>query len=119
MFRFAFAKFPKRTAAASAEADPESIEVLRLRAETPKTAGKLQQAGVKFAFQSGGMTSINDFYTNAGKAVENGLSKDAAVRAMTLNAAEILGVENRLGSIEKGKSQFDGRPRRIFGRIKR
>ena len=95
--------FPKRTAAVSAEADPESIEVLRLRAETPKTAGKLQQAGVKFAFQSGGMTSINDFYTNAGKSVENGLPKDAAIRAMTLNAAEILGVENRLGSIEKGK----------------
>ena len=95
--------FPKRTAAASPEADPESIEVLRLRAETPKTAARLQQAGVKFAFQSGGMTSINDFYTNAGKSVENGLSKDAAIRAMTLNAAEILGVENRLGSIEKGK----------------
>jgi len=95
--------FPKRTAAASSEADPETMEVLRLRAETPKTAARLQQAGVKFAFQSGGMTSINDFYTNAGKAVENGLAKDAAVRAMTLNAAEILGVENRLGSLEKGK----------------
>ncbi|MBA2735480.1 MAG: amidohydrolase family protein, partial [Pyrinomonadaceae bacterium] len=95
--------FPKRTAAASAEADPESIEDLRLRAETPKTAARLQQVGVKFAFQSGGLTGINDFYTNAGKTVENGLAKDAAIRAMTLNAAEILGVENRLGSIEKGK----------------
>jgi imidazolonepropionase-like amidohydrolase len=95
--------FPKRTAAASAEADPESMDVLRLRAETPKTAARLAQAGVKFAFQSGGLTNINDFYANAGKAVENGLSKDAAVRAMTLGAAEILGVENRLGSIEKGK----------------
>ncbi|MCU1289743.1 MAG: hypothetical protein JWN60_1972 [Acidobacteria bacterium] len=95
--------FPKRTAAASAEADPESIDVLRLRAETPKTAAKLAQAGVKFAFQSGGLTTLNDFYANAGKSVENGLSKDAAVRAMTLSAAEILGVENRLGSIEKGK----------------
>jgi imidazolonepropionase-like amidohydrolase len=95
--------FPKRTASASAEADPESMDVLRLRAETPKTAAKLAQAGVKFAFQSGGLTSINDFYTNAGKSVENGLSKDAAIRAMTLSAAEILGVENRLGSIEKGK----------------
>jgi imidazolonepropionase-like amidohydrolase len=95
--------FPKRTAAASPEADAESLEILRLRAETPKTAGRLANAGVKFAFQSGGMTSINDFTTNANKAVENGLSKDAAIRAMTLSSAEILGIDNRLGSIEKGK----------------
>ncbi len=35
--------------------------------------------------------------------MENGLSKDAAIRAMTLSAAEILGVDNRLGSLEAGK----------------
>ncbi len=95
--------FPKRTAAASPEADAESLDILRLRAETPKTAGRLAQAGVKFAFQSGGMTNINDFFTNANKAVENGLDKTAAIRAMTLSAAEIFGVDDRLGSIEKGK----------------
>ena len=95
--------FPKRTAAASPEADAESLDILRLRAETPKTAGRLASAGIKFAFQSGGMTSINDFTTNANKSVENGLTKDAAIRAMTLSAAEIFGVDDRLGSIEKGK----------------
>ena len=58
---------------------------------------------MKFAFQSSGITSIGDFFTNANKAVEGGLSRDAAVRAMTLGAAEILGVDNRLGSIEAGK----------------
>ncbi|MEO7660102.1 MAG: amidohydrolase family protein, partial [Pyrinomonadaceae bacterium] len=95
--------FPKRTAAASPDADPDSMETLRLRAETPAGPSKLAAAGVKFAFQSGGATSVNDFFINAGKAVENGLSKDAAIRAMTLGAAEILGVDNRLGSIETGK----------------
>lgn len=95
--------FPKRTAAASPEADAESMDILRLRAETPKTAARLAQAGVRFAFQSGGMTNISDFTTNAGKAIENGLAKDAAIRAMTLSAAEIFGVDNRLGSIERGK----------------
>lgn len=95
--------FPKRTAVASPEADAESLDILRLRAETPKTAGRLAQAGIKFAFQSGGMPNINDFLTNANKSVENGLSKDQAIRAMTLSAAEIFGVDNRLGSIEKGK----------------
>jgi imidazolonepropionase-like amidohydrolase len=95
--------FPKRTAAVSPEADPEDLDVLRLRAETPKGAARLAQAGVKFAFQSGGMTNLGDFWTNAGKAIENGLPKDAALRALTLGTAEIFGVENRLGSIEQGK----------------
>jgi imidazolonepropionase-like amidohydrolase len=95
--------FPKRTAAASPDADPESMETLRFRAETPKTAAKLAAAGVKFAFQGGGATSVNDFLTNAAKSTENGLSKDAAVRAMTLGAAEIFGVGDRVGSVEPGK----------------
>ena len=95
--------FPKRTTSSSPEADPESLEVLRFRAETPKGAGRLAQAGVKFAFESGNLTSIADFFTNVGKAVEGGLSKDAAVRAMTLGSAEVLGVSDRLGSIEPGK----------------
>jgi len=95
--------FPKRTAAANPEADPENLSTLRFRAEVPKTAAKLSQAGVKFAFESGGLTTLNDFFANAGKSVENGLAKDAAIRAMTLSSAEILDVSDRLGSIEAGK----------------
>lgn len=95
--------FPKRTAAAAADADPDSLDTLRLRAETPKGPAKLAAAGVKFAFQSGGATAIGDFFTNAGKSVEGGLSRDSAIRAMTLGAAEVLGVDDRLGSVEVGK----------------
>jgi imidazolonepropionase-like amidohydrolase len=95
--------FPKRTTAISPDADPEDLETLRFRAETPKCAARLAQAGVRFAFQSGGLTNLNDFFTNAAKTIENGLANDAAIRAMTLSAAQILGVDNRLGSIETGK----------------
>lgn len=95
--------FPKRTASVSPDADPESLETLRFRAETPKCAARLAQAGVRFAFQSGGLPSLSDFFTNAAKTTENGLASDAAIRAMTLSAAQILGVDNRLGSIEAGK----------------
>lgn len=95
--------FPKRTASASPEADPDSLETLRLRAETPKGPGRLSAAGVKFAFESDNVRSINDFFLNAGKAVEGGLNKDAAVRAMTLGSAELLGVADRLGSLDAGK----------------
>ena len=95
--------FPKRTASISPDADAEDLETLRFRAETPKGAARLANAGVRFAFQSGGLTNLNDFFTNAAKTTENGLSSDAAIRAMTLSSAQILGVDNRLGSIETGK----------------
>lgn len=96
--------FPKRTASAAPDADPEPLETLRFRAEVPKVAGKLAQAGVKFAFQGGGSTSVADFLANAVKTTENGLSKEGAVRAMTLSPAEIFGVSDRMGSIETGKA---------------
>ncbi|HYE14825.1 MAG TPA: amidohydrolase family protein [Pyrinomonadaceae bacterium] len=95
--------FPRRAAAASPEADPEPLRVLRERVEAPKTAGRLQAAGVRFAFQSGGMATMSDFLSNAAKAVEQGLPAADAVRALTLRPAEILGVSQQLGSIEVGK----------------
>lgn len=95
--------FPKRTTAAAPEADPEPMSTLRGRVEAPKTPAKLVAAGVRFAFQTGGMTNMNDFIANAVKTTENGLSKEAALRAMTLNAAEILDINDRTGSIETGK----------------
>ena len=95
--------FPRRTAAASPDSDPESLRVMRDRVEAPKTAGRLAAAGVRFAFQSGGMTTISDFLANAARAVENGLARDDAVRALTIRPAEILGVSAQLGTIEVGK----------------
>ena len=44
-----------------------------------------------------------DFLANAAKAIENGLSHDDALRALTMRPAEIFGVADRLGSIETGK----------------
>ncbi|MBC7797696.1 MAG: amidohydrolase family protein [Pyrinomonadaceae bacterium] len=95
--------FPKRTTASSPEAEPETLEVLRRRVEIPKTASQLQLAKIPFAFQSGGMTNLSDYTVNALKAVENGLGKADALRAMTTYSANILGVQNQLGTIEVGK----------------
>ena len=94
---------PKRTTAAIPEADPEPMRVLRERVEAQQTAGKLAKAGVRFAFQSGSLTNMSDLMPNAGKTIENGLSATDAVRAFTIWPAEILGVQNQLGSIEAGK----------------
>ena len=48
-------------------------------------------------------TGVKHDLANAGKAVENGLSRDDAIRALTIWPAEILGVGSQLGSIEVGK----------------
>ncbi len=96
--------FPERTTAEAKDADPETLEILRQRTEAPKNAARLKEAGIRFAFQSGGLKNISkDFLGNVDKAVANGLSKDEAIRALTLGAAEILGINSRLGTIEKGK----------------
>jgi imidazolonepropionase-like amidohydrolase len=39
----------------------------------------------------------------AGVAIANGLEKEAALEAITINAAKILGIDNRTGSLEVGK----------------
>ena len=93
--------FPRRPNDLPDDED-ETLRVLRQRAETPKGAAKLAQAGVKFAFSSGSLRP-QDFIANVQKAVENGLSKDEALRALTINAAEILGAADQLGTIEVGK----------------
>lgn len=95
--------FPRRTTAAMPEADPEPLRILRERVEAPKAAAKLVASRARFAFQSGGLTNVADFSANLLRAVENGLGREDALRAVTIWPAEILGVGDRLGSIETGK----------------
>lgn len=67
-------------------------------------AAQLYKAGVKFAI-SGGSGSL---YTDrlpyeAGVAVAFGLPEEEAIKAVTINAAEFMGLSDRLGSLEPGK----------------
>jgi len=88
------------------DADPEdkpSLRTLQFRDRAPSSAAALAKAGVKFAFYSGGITAPKDALKAAKKSIDAGLAPDAALRALTLSAAEIFGVADRLGSIENGK----------------
>jgi imidazolonepropionase-like amidohydrolase len=58
---------------------------------------------VTFAFASAGLREQRDFVRNAARAVKEGLAPDAAVRALTLDAARIAGAGARVGSLEHGK----------------
>jgi hypothetical protein len=91
---------------AEKDSDPDdvpSLRTLRFRDRAPSTPAAFAKAGVRFAFYSGATTNPKDLLKAAKKSIDAGLAPDVALRAMTLSPAEIFGVADRLGSIEKGK----------------
>jgi imidazolonepropionase-like amidohydrolase len=89
-------------------------------------AAKLVEAGVKTAIaaeDSLGLGSQEELALAAALAVKGGLDRAAALRAVTLTAAEILGVGARVGSLEPGKDAdivvFDGDPFHYRSRVVR
>ncbi len=84
-------RFPKR-------ADADFDETYRLPA-------KLEAAGLTWCLASGErIPNERNLPYAAGRACAYGLDRDAAIRAITLSAAKVLGVDKDLGSIEKGKA---------------
>lgn len=65
--------------------------------------GKLHAAGVKIAFATFNSSASRTLPYEAAQAVPYGLPHDAALEAVTKNAAEMLGFDDRIGTIEEGK----------------
>jgi hypothetical protein len=73
-------------------------------AEAPKTAARLAEANIPFAFTGGGVLQPSAFLANVTRTVKDGgLPPATALRALTLEAARVAGAADRLGSIEQGK----------------
>ena len=94
-------------------------EMRELSFDTPRI---LYEAGVKFAIQTDAVgSSIAFLPLCAGMAVKHGLPYDEALKAITITPAEILGVDDRVGSIEKGKDAdlriLDGDPLELRTRV--
>jgi len=66
-------------------------------------AGELAQAGVKVAFSTTDSANVRIVPYHAAMSVAWGMKRDDAIRALTIGAAEILGVSDRVGSLEPGK----------------
>lgn len=86
-------------------------------------AGILAEAGVKVALSSGGQTGSIDILTAATFAVRHGMDRDEALKAITITPAEILGVADRVGSLEKGKDAdivvLSGDPLNVTTRVEK
>ena len=79
------------------------VERLRQWQERVGTAAALATSGHPFAITTRGQRNGVRFLANLQLAMEAGLSHDAALRALTLGPAGILGVDRQLGSLETGK----------------
>ena len=94
---------------ARAGGDTENLSV--------ENAAKLRAVGIPIALQSGYESYVPKtrvILFEAAMAAANGLSRRDALAAITIDAAKILGLDNRIGSIEKGKdadiAMYDGDP---------
>jgi len=87
-----------------------------------KTASVLAEAGVDFAIMTDHpVVPIQYLGISAGLAVRGGLGEEGALQAITSNAARILGLEHRIGSLEPGKDAdiviIDGHPFDVRSRV--
>lgn len=87
-----------------------------------KTAGILSAAGVKVAVTTDHPVSlIQSLPICAGLCVKSGMDEDEALRAITIHAAQICNVADRVGSLEVGKDAdiviFDGNPLEVSSEV--
>ncbi len=86
-------------------------------------ASLLERAGVRFCFSTADSSNVRNLPYQAGMAVAYGLSEDAALRALTADAAEILGLSDEIGTLAPGRRAdvlvTDGSPLQIRTTLKR
>jgi imidazolonepropionase-like amidohydrolase len=96
-------RWPAPPAGPDARLEDESFRQLQTYDMAASAPAALQKAGVKFALYTDGIDTPRDFQRAVKKALDSGLTRDQALRALTLTPAEIYGISDRVGSIEKGK----------------
>jgi imidazolonepropionase-like amidohydrolase len=89
------------------------------------TAAVLAEKGVLFAFDPGGWglgnRNVRNLPVPAGISAAYGLSEEEAIKALTINPARMLGLDDMVGSLEKGKTAnvviWDGSPIQMRSRV--
>lgn len=69
----------------------------------PAQPAMFEKAGINFAFTISGIQNSADFLTNLRKAIQNGLSETKALEALTKTPATIIGMYDKVGSLDAGK----------------
>lgn len=80
-----------------------SLEDLKEWDLAPSNPSMLKRAGVTFALTTYRLKKIDDFHKRLRMAISRGLSKESALAALTTIPADLFGVSDKLGRLEKGK----------------
>jgi len=82
-----------------------SITLAQMKAweMAPANPAALEKAGIVFSITAQGLESTKDFWTNIRVALENGLSKRQALLSLTEIPAGMIGIADKVGTLEKGK----------------
>jgi imidazolonepropionase-like amidohydrolase len=86
-----------------------------------KTAVELNEAGVKVALQTDSLTPMNYFPLLPMNVIKEGMSREDALKCVTINPAEVLRIEDRVGSLESGKDAdiviWSGDPFEFYSKV--
>lgn len=92
-----------------------------LRKLSFKTPVKLVKAGVKVALQTDSITPMRYYQLLPMYVIKEGLTREEALRCITINPAEILGISDRVGSLEVGKDAdivvWSGHPFEFYSKV--
>lgn len=91
--------------------EPSKMEIWNTKFETP---GIMEKAGLTFCLTQDTSSHTSMLPINVGIAIAHGLSHEYALKAVTINPATVLGLQDRIGSLEVGKDAdiaiFSGDP---------
>lgn len=85
------------------DADNVALSELKHWEMAPLNASRLASANIPFALTTAGLKNKADFWANLRKAIENGLSEQKALEALTTTPAKLMKAEDMVGSLQKGR----------------
>ncbi|UFH52075.1 amidohydrolase family protein [Spirosoma sp. KNUC1025] len=85
------------------DADNVSLAELKHWEMAPMNAGRLASASIEFALTTAGLKNKAEFWPNLRKAIENGLSEQKALEALTTIPARLIHAEDMVGTLQKGR----------------
>lgn len=85
--------------------DAENVSLAELKhwEMAPMNAGRLAGANIPFALTTSGLKNKADFWANLRKAIENGLTEQKALEALTTAPARLMRADDQVGTLQKGR----------------